>query len=257
MHVDDVVVAGSELAPERDRPLREGGEVGDGAVRPVTDGPPEGNEVVGSLPELGLGTVEAAAEDTRRIPRGEHSNVLSLGYELLRQRLDMPVHASLVRPGIGRDKRNAHRARVPRRLAVLRVGSHTSVTYPASACLLRGELLISPACDQANAKNAPKSERAEHEKGRPRIVDEHAHSDRHASAEQAGTCNRGVPEPGVDPAPLRDRRANPHHDDPEQGVSGRLPEVVRGEPQPPFGEVGEVPGPAGVEDRTCQVGVAA
>ena len=61
----------------------------------------------------------------RRVPGGEHSDVVSPGYELLRQRLDVPVHASLVGPGIGGDKRDAHWARVPRWLAVLRGGSHT------------------------------------------------------------------------------------------------------------------------------------
>jgi hypothetical protein len=61
----------------------------------------------------------------------------------------VPVHASLIRPGIGRDKRNAHWFRVPRRLAVLRGGGHTPSIYPGSTRGLRGELPISPAWDQA------------------------------------------------------------------------------------------------------------
>ena len=113
MHVDDVVVAGSELATQGDRSLGEGGEVGDGAIRPDPHGPPERNEVIGSLPELGVGAVQASADCVWRVPGSEHADMLSSGDELLRKRLDVPVDPSLVGPGIGGDKRYAHGARVP------------------------------------------------------------------------------------------------------------------------------------------------
>src|SRR5215208_3000326 len=85
--------------------------------------------------------MQASADETRRVPRSQHAHVIATGYELLRQRLDMPVYAALVGPGIGRDKRNAHGVRVPRSLVVLGGVGHTSLTYPCGAAGLRGELL--------------------------------------------------------------------------------------------------------------------
>ena len=45
---------------------------------------------------------------------------------LIRERLDVPVHASLVGPGIGRNKRYAHLTRVPGRPAELTCVCHTT-----------------------------------------------------------------------------------------------------------------------------------
>ena len=72
----------------------------------------------------------------------KHANVVSAGDELLRERLDVPVDPSLIGPGIGGDERDAHRARVPRLLAVISGGSHTSLNYPAGLRALRGLLRI-------------------------------------------------------------------------------------------------------------------
>jgi hypothetical protein len=57
--------------------------------------------------------MEAVADGVGRVPGGEHPNVISPSYELLRERLNVPVDSSLVGPGIRRHKRDAHLARVP------------------------------------------------------------------------------------------------------------------------------------------------
>ena len=142
VHVDDVVVAGLELAAERDRALRKDREIRDRAVRADAERAPQRDQVVGSLPQLGMGAVQAATDAVRRIPGSQHANVIPPGDELLRQRLDVPVHASLIGPGIGRHKRNAHGVRVPVVLVVLSGGSHTSFIYPAGVSALRGFLRI-------------------------------------------------------------------------------------------------------------------
>ena len=98
--VDHVVASRAELPPQRDRALGEDREVGDRAVCPDPEGSAEWDEVVGSLPQLGVGAVQAAADGVRRIPGGEDPNVISPGDELLRQRLNVPVHAPLIGPGI-------------------------------------------------------------------------------------------------------------------------------------------------------------
>src|SRR5689334_7937402 len=51
-------------------------------------------------------------------------------------------------------------------------------------------------------------ERSEHEKGRPRIVHEHADGDRGAGAEERCPGGRERREPGVDPAPPARRHGN-------------------------------------------------
>ena len=71
VHVDDVVVAGAELAAQSDGALGEDREVGDGAVGADPDGPPERDQVVGRLPQLGMGAVQASADGVRRIPGGQ------------------------------------------------------------------------------------------------------------------------------------------------------------------------------------------
>jgi hypothetical protein len=126
--VDDVVVPGAQRAPERDRPPGEDGEVGDGPVGADAQRAPERNEVVRSLPQLGLGAVQAAADRAGRIPRGQHTDVVTTRHELLRERLDVPIHTSRISPGIRRDERDAHQVRVPSWWAVLGGGSHTWFT---------------------------------------------------------------------------------------------------------------------------------
>ena len=57
VHVDDVVVAGLELTAERDRALRKDREIRDRAVRADAERAPQRDQVVGSLPQLGMGAV--------------------------------------------------------------------------------------------------------------------------------------------------------------------------------------------------------
>ena len=112
--------------PALDAVAPHGGQRGElaGALHALGDdvhaeGPPQRDQVVRGLPNLGMGAVQASADRVGRVPRSQDTNVISPGDELLRQRLDMPVYASLISPGIGRHKRNAHCARVPTRMAIL------------------------------------------------------------------------------------------------------------------------------------------
>src|SRR5205814_4774829 len=102
VHVDYVVVPGTQLAPKRDRPVGEDGEVRDGTVGTDPQRAPERDQIVGRIPKLGLGAVQAAADGVWGIPGSENADVLSPSDELLRQCLNMPVHPSLVSPGVGR-----------------------------------------------------------------------------------------------------------------------------------------------------------
>ena len=82
---------------------------------------PERHQVVGQLPELAARRRGAAsAEAVRRVPGSEHADLVPSVDQLLGERLDVPVDASLVRPGIGGDERDAHWARVPVLKAELR-----------------------------------------------------------------------------------------------------------------------------------------
>ena len=58
--------------------------------------------------------VKAAAEGAGRVPRGEHAYVVTTRQELLRKRLNVPVDAPLVGPGVGRYQSDAHSGRVAR-----------------------------------------------------------------------------------------------------------------------------------------------
>jgi len=49
-----------------------------------------------------------AAEAAGRVEGCEHTHVVAAAEELLGKRLDVPVHAALIRPGIWRDKSDAH-----------------------------------------------------------------------------------------------------------------------------------------------------
>jgi hypothetical protein len=52
--------------------------------------------------------VEDAADRARGIEGGEHTDIVTAAQKLLGQSLDVPVYASLVRPGIWRDKTDSH-----------------------------------------------------------------------------------------------------------------------------------------------------
>ena len=82
-------------------------------LAPIPIGAPERDQPVGLLAVLGGGAVQAARELVGRVPGREHANVVSTRQELLGERLDVPVHAPLVGPGVGRDEGYAHRVRVP------------------------------------------------------------------------------------------------------------------------------------------------
>ena len=109
VHVDHVVVPALQLRAHAHDVLGEHAEVRDGAVRADADRASQRDQVVRRLPELGLGAMQATADSVRRVPRREHANVFSSRDELLRQRLNVPVDAPSIGPGIGGDKGNAHR----------------------------------------------------------------------------------------------------------------------------------------------------
>ena len=228
----------------------------------------ERDEVVGGLPELGVGAVQASADGVRRIPGGEHANVVSSGDELLRKRLDVPVDASLIRPGIGRDKRYAHGARVPVLVAELVISvtasSDTRRERPDYAGIY-GSLPHQSGFYGSSAAPAPRRRRGR----RPGRV-------RPASGRSRLSRSRGRPR-----APLRRRRPGPPAP-PERAAARRrfastastataMPTTTiqkRGLPaawakscaeqlEAPLSDVGEVPGSPGVEHRAGQVGVAA
>ena len=54
------------------------------------------------------GAVRRPAEAAGWVEGCEHTHVVAPAEELLGKRLDVPVHAALIGPGIWRDKRDAH-----------------------------------------------------------------------------------------------------------------------------------------------------
>ena len=183
--VDDVVVAGAQLAAQGDRSLREGrrgsrprrwrrcrpcARAGRGSREP---------------PAARVGAVQAAADDVRRVPGGEHADVVSAGYELLRERLDVPVDASLVGPGIGRDKRYAHGVRVPGSLASFVHVSHQDHLPPSGAQLRVRTYRRLPAPAPRRRPGSAQGEGAERQECGAGVVDEDAHGDGRAGADQA------------------------------------------------------------------------
>ena len=69
---------------------------------------PKGNEVVGDLARLGRGPVQDAADPIGGVEGGEYAHVVAASEKLLGECLNVPVHASLVAPGIWRDKGDPH-----------------------------------------------------------------------------------------------------------------------------------------------------
>jgi hypothetical protein len=112
--VHHVEVARLQLAAHPHQPVGERHEVGDRAVGAEADRAPERHQVVRLVAHLGRGgAVQATREPSRRIPWCQHADVIPARQELLGQRLDVPVHAPLIGPGIGRNEGYAHRSRVP------------------------------------------------------------------------------------------------------------------------------------------------
>ncbi len=107
--VDDVEVAVAELPARRqDAAGQRGREVGDGAVGADPDRAPERGEVIRQLPRFGRRPVQGTAEPIRRIEGSEDTHVVAPAEKLLGKRLNVPVHAPLVGPGIWRDESYAH-----------------------------------------------------------------------------------------------------------------------------------------------------
>jgi hypothetical protein len=109
MDVDDVELAGADGATGRDDAAgREWCEVGDRAVRPEPSGSAKRDQVLRQLAPFGLRPVEDAADPPRGVDGSEDADIVATPEELLGQSLNVPVHASLVRPGIWRDETYAH-----------------------------------------------------------------------------------------------------------------------------------------------------
>ena len=107
--VDDVVAALADLAASGgDATGREGGEVGDGAVRD----PHRATERDQVEPGVSRGSAAALCSTrlslVRRVERSQHADAVATIEELFGKRLDVPVHAALVCPGIWRNEGNAH-----------------------------------------------------------------------------------------------------------------------------------------------------
>ncbi len=85
-------------------------EIGDGSVGGDPDRATERDQVIGQLARLRRRSVQRPAEPVGRIDGGEHADVVATSEELLGERLDVPVHAALVAPGIWRDKGYSHEA---------------------------------------------------------------------------------------------------------------------------------------------------
>ncbi len=108
--VDYVVAPAGEArgAGATTPPAREGGEIGDGAVGAEADRAAQRHEVVGDLASLGGRAVQRPAEPVGRVEGSEHTDVVAAAEELLGERLDVPVYAALITPGIWRDKGDSH-----------------------------------------------------------------------------------------------------------------------------------------------------
>ena len=164
--------------------------------------------------------MQATCEGVWRIPGGQHANVLSSREELLRQRLDVPVHAPLEGPGIGGNQRDAHRVRVAVRVSGLRVCGHPcsrwlqakathaiSPSVPTVKKVAAESLATTPSAQAAAAPAKPARARG-------------------AAASQA-TIRR----------PVDHRHDHGQHAEPEQGRLHPAAEAARRQPQAPLDHV--------------------
>ncbi len=102
--MDHVVAALTQLATRGDDAARrEGGEVGDRAIGREPRSAAHRDQIVGHLAGLRGRAVKRPAEPIWGIEGGEHTHVVTATEKLLGKRLDVPVHAALVAPGIWRD----------------------------------------------------------------------------------------------------------------------------------------------------------
>src|SRR4051794_15398250 len=108
MHVHDVEVAVTQGPPCGDGALRKRPEIGDGSIGSEPDRPADVHQVVGAFAILRRGTVERLREAIGWIEGRENTHVVPTAEKLLRKRLDVAVHASLIRPGIWRNECDAH-----------------------------------------------------------------------------------------------------------------------------------------------------
>ena len=197
--VDHVVAPGAQLAAHPDQPVGERGQVRDGAVGAEADGPAERDQVVGRGrgPRARSGAGDALRR-VGRIPGREHANVVAARQELLRERLDVPVHAPLVGPGIGRNQGDAHRRKGTGCLEAavsvrLRLGQRTVGVRPR-----RGE-------GQAGEQR----DRADRQEQRPGVVGDDPERHRPGGAREPCARERHVGEPGEQAAAEDDRAARP------------------------------------------------
>ena len=107
--VDDVVAAGTQLVAHLRDARRGRRDVRHRPVRGEAEGPPEGDQV------LGQGDVRRACPCVQQgcpagvaIDRGEHTDLVALGDQLLRKGLDMPRDTTRVRPRVRRDEGDPH-----------------------------------------------------------------------------------------------------------------------------------------------------
>jgi hypothetical protein len=107
--MDDVVAVAAQLASRgTNTARRKRREVGDCAVRRNADRATERKQVVRCLAKLRLGPVQPAAEPPWWVEGRKHTDVMATTEELLGERLNVPVYAALVGPGIWRDERDSH-----------------------------------------------------------------------------------------------------------------------------------------------------
>jgi hypothetical protein len=109
--VDDVEATCPELASQRGDRVGEQRQVRHRAVCLDPDGAAERHEPVGHLAGLWARTaMHPRGQAVGRVVGSEDANVVAAGHELPGERLDVPSHATWVRPGIRRHERYAHRS---------------------------------------------------------------------------------------------------------------------------------------------------
>ena len=110
VQVDDVELAGAQLAPQRGDGARRRRQVGDGAVGRPAERRAERDQ---PLRRLAVLRARSAVQPRRAavvvIVGREHPHVMPGDQQLACERLDMPGHPAGIRPGVGRDDRDPHK----------------------------------------------------------------------------------------------------------------------------------------------------
>ena len=196
----------------------------------------ERHQVVGDLARLGGGPVQHSAEPAGRVEGSEHAHVMAASEELLGERLDVPVHAPLIAPGVWRDEGDSHET-------------------------AKGSQPADPGCRASRL--GPGEADEDQQVGRPDLQQERAGVVREGAERIAATAPSRPARIAGRPrsqALERSRRSTARRREREQrqeDEDDRPDEAVRGELQAALGDVGQVVEPAGVEHRAGQVGVGA